>query len=76
MNAARRKQIAEIASQLETLKGDIENIKDDEQAYFDNMPESLQGGEKGTAAESAVEALDEAVNDIDSVLSSLEKAGE
>ena len=46
----------------------LEGVKDDEQEYFDNMPESLQGGDKGQAAEAAVSALDDAVNELDGAI--------
>jgi exonuclease VII small subunit len=45
-----------------------------EQEYFDNMPESLQGGDKGSAAEAAVDALDSAVSNLDSVDTELDEA--
>lgn len=37
--------------------GRIEDLRDEEQDYYDNMPESLQGGDKGSTAEAAIEAL-------------------
>lgn len=53
---------AEFASQLEDVKGELETIRDDEQSYYDNMPESLQGGEKGDKSQEAIDALDEAIS--------------
>jgi hypothetical protein len=67
MNAARRKEIAKaqelIAEAIEILTG----ARDDEQDYFDAMPESLQGAEKGEAAEAAVSALEEAIDALEGV---------
>lgn len=75
MNNARRKAIAEVQDQigsavamLEAAKADLESLRDEEQEYLDNMPESLQGGEKGEAAQAAVEKMDEAINAIEEFL--------
>jgi len=74
MNKERRKQVSEIADRIKTLKTmaaeikeAIECIRDDEQEYFDNMPESLQGGEKGDAAQEFISACDEVSSALDSV---------
>lgn len=86
MNNDRRKRIASvservsaIASVLDDLRSEIEEIRDEEQEYYDNMPESLQGGEKGDVAQAAVDALDTAASsleevDIDSIVNSLDEA--
>lgn len=62
MNAQRRKKLQGIEAQLNAIVTEIENIKDEEQEAFDNLSESLQGGEKGQAMEANVEHLDEAAN--------------
>ena len=41
MNKERRKQLDEIISKLEDIKQDIVSLQDEEQEYFDNMPEAL-----------------------------------
>jgi hypothetical protein len=86
MNKDRRKQIDEAvalaqqaAELIEQLKEAAETIRDDEQEYFGNMPESIQQGDKGQAAEEAISALDEAVSaldeiDIEGVVANLETA--
>ncbi len=73
MNKDRRKAIAALvaeaqvlAGKLEDLASEIEAIKDEEQEYFDKMPESLQGGDKGQAAEAAVASLEEALDQANS----------
>ena len=71
MNNTRRKQIQAIIDKLENLKSDIECLKDEEQEAFDNLPESLQGSERGIAMEDATYNLDEAYASIDSAVDSL-----
>lgn len=78
MNKERRKQIDDIrnnlldVSPLEEAKSTLEGLRDEEQEYFDNMPEGFQQGDKGQAAEAAVSALEAAIEAIDTMLSSFE----
>ncbi len=74
MNAQRRKSIQAIMETIDTAKTDLEGLRDEEQEYFDNMPESLQASEKATTAESAVSSMDTAINSLEDVSSSLEEA--
>lgn len=74
MNKFNRKQLEQAIQFVEDAKSLIENIKDDEQGKFDNMPESLQGSEKGQAfeqnandPEEAMGSLDEAIDKINEV---------
>lgn len=76
MNKERRKAIEEIASQIEAMKDAIENLTQEEQDYFDAMPESFQSGDKGQAAEQAISALEEAANYLDSAIVELSAASE
>ena len=43
MNKVRRKSIQDIASQLETLKSELEGLQGEDEDYRDNIPENLQG---------------------------------
>ncbi len=60
MNAKRRKQITELASQIQV-------ILDAEQEYYDNMPEGLQAGDKGDQAQSAIDSLQQAVDSLEEI---------
>lgn len=82
MNNDRRKQITkalsafealDLENKLEDIKSLFEEIRDDEQEYYDNMPESLQGSEKGEKAEAAVSALEEI---LDALSEMIEKSQE
>ena len=75
MNNARRKQIedvkariAELLSLAEEIKTDVEAIRDEEQDYRDNMPESFADGEKGEKADTAIEALEQVIEDLESLI--------
>lgn len=82
MNKARRNAIATLCRSMETmgimgkieeLKEQIESHRDDEQAYFDAMPESLQSGDKGDAATEAVTYLETALEKLDEMLEAWEE---
>lgn len=74
MNNNRRKQIeavrqriAEMLETAEAIRTDLEEIRDAEQDYRDNMPESLADGEKGQAADAAIEAMAGVIEDLESL---------
>jgi len=80
MNKARRKAIDELYNRLATLQTELENlsnaddmkdtaetIRDEEQEYFDNMPDSLQQGEKGQQASEAADNLTTAFDKLSEV---------
>lgn len=74
MNNVRREKLRVIAEKISDLKGEIEELKDEERGAYDNMPEGLQQADRGVAMEAAVEMLDDAMNDMDSVITALEGA--
>lgn len=67
MNAERRKEIARAASLISQAKDILEQCRDDEQEYYDNMPESFQNGNKGEVAIEGIGVLDEAVSALDGI---------
>lgn len=74
MNKDRRARIQALLNKLEDIKEDIDFIKDEEQEYYDNMPENFQMGEKGDKAQEAIDNLDYAYSSIEEVVEYLEEA--
>lgn len=72
MNKQRRKMIADVVERLEAAKSDLEMIRDEEQEAFDNMPEGLQGSERGETMEEGIYQIEEAMDGLDSALDSLQ----
>ena len=79
MNANRRKQISQ-AIEMTRKAWDILNdvtellneVRDDEEDAFDNMPESLQESERGEMMTEAIDNLDSALSlDYDDLLDEL-----
>jgi NTP pyrophosphatase (non-canonical NTP hydrolase) len=74
MNNNRRKQLDKARALIEEALEIVSAARDEEQEYFDAMPESLQGGDKGSAAQEAVDALDEAVSNLETARDSIDDA--
>ena len=88
MNAPRRKNLAKIIAAIEELKSqlddqntELEDLNDDEQTAFSNMPENLEGSERyeraetaASALEEALEALQEALDQLDTCVESINEA--
>lgn len=74
MNNTRRKALQKIYAAIEEVKSDLENIYDEEQEAFENIPENLEGSERYEAAENAVDNLDNAFSGLGEVLEYLEEA--
>ena len=83
MNKKRRAKIYSIVSRIEYAKKDVENsreelqrIKNDleiilreEEDYFDNMPENLQGSMRGEDAEAAIDYMTDALDSLELAIS-------
>lgn len=74
MNKQRRRSIRDIINQLTDLQVSIETLKDEEQEYLDNMPEGLQAGDKGSAAQEAIDALEESMAACETASDALQEA--
>ena len=76
MNNTRRKSLRELIEKTEGIKQEIEEIKTEEEEYYNNMPSSVQDGEKGVRAQTVIEYLDEAMTAAGDVIENLTSAAE
>lgn len=67
-----KSRIEDWTAKVVTLKDDTETLRDEEQDYKDNMPESIQDGDKGNAADDAISAIEEAMDKFDDIIQSVE----
>lgn len=74
MNKQRRKSLEDIHNQLTDLRELLDEIREEEEFYRDNIPENLQYSERYEAADNAVSNLENAVISLDEALSSIEEA--
>lgn len=52
----------------------LEEMKDEEESKFDNMPEGIQESERGEAMQEAIDKLDEIINTLESITDDLDDA--
>lgn len=57
MNNQRRKEIGKLIEDVENAQSVFEDIRSEEEEYFENMPENLQDGERGQASQEAIDNL-------------------
>ena len=74
MNKVRRQALKEILTKLEDIKEDILELRDEEQEYYDNIPESLQGGKKALGAENTISNMDEAIDSLEEAARAVDEA--
>lgn len=70
-NNGRRNRIAEIRIKIEALQEELDDIAREEEDYRDNMPESLQSGERYERSEEASSALESAHDSLEEAIDSL-----
>jgi len=71
MNKQRRERVEEAIIMLETLKQTVEEIRDEEETTYDNLPESIQESDRGEEMQEYVESLEDACDYLDEALDSL-----
>lgn len=74
MNKIRRKEIETLIAKLEELMRDAECIKDEEDEARDNMPESMWESERYQVSEEASDNLDSAISSLEEVIDYLTEA--
>lgn len=73
MNKERRKKISDAMSAIGKIEELIQNILDEEQEAYENMPEGLQASENGMISEEAQENLDAAIEALEEAIGYLEE---
>lgn len=76
MNKQRRKELDKAIKTIEEAQSIIQFCIDEEQEYFDNMPESFQDGEKGNRAEEVISDLDQATEELTGTIELIQGAQE
>lgn len=77
MNKERRKVVAQSVSALRAVLEDVTptlaDARDAEQEYVDNMPEGLQGSERGEQAQEAAGLLSDVVDALEALSEQIEQ---
>lgn len=71
MNKTRRKELSDVIKELNVIQdrddlysciNTLDSIKDDEQDYYDNIPENLQYSQRAEDSEQAIEYMEDALD--------------
>lgn len=73
MNNNRRKRIRKILDDLSGAHGELEDILNEEQEAFDNLPENLVESEQGEKMEEAASSLEDVVVELEHQITILEE---
>ena len=73
MNSKRRNSIRKIKEGLSRLVNYLEELRDEEDEAYDNMPEQFQDSERGEIMQTAIEALDNAADWLQEAIDELER---
>ena len=74
MNNQRRKDLTKAIELIEEAKSIVNAAEEEEQEFFDNMPEGLQASERGERAEEAAQSLEEMRDNFYDAIELIEKA--
>lgn len=73
MNKARRAMLQKAIEAIDEARALIEECRELEQEAFDNMPESIQCGERGEQMENYIYSMDEMIDTTSDMQESLEE---
>lgn len=72
MNNKRRKQIGLAIEKIEEASNILQEVLDDEEEAFDNMPENLQGSIRGAESQEAIDLLGSSIDNLEDLINDLE----
>jgi hypothetical protein len=74
MNKIKRRMLKEITKKLQNLEelkdeilGDLQQVIDDEQESYDNLPESIRDSEHGEQMQEYLDTLNDVLSEIESI---------
>lgn len=74
MNKLRRARLQEVADIISEMIGILDDIREDEENYVDNMPENLHGSQRYEKSEEAIDQISDAIDSLEEATESIEEA--
>lgn len=71
MNKQRRKELDKVQDLIIDAQNALEELKDEEQECYDNLPEGIQCSERGEAMQEAVEYMEAAYDNIQDAIDNI-----
>ena len=72
MNNVRRNKIRGINFSLKELVNDLQSVLDDEQDYFDNIPENLQYSQRAMDSEEVIDLMEQVIESLEDAMENLD----
>lgn len=69
MNKIRRQELAEVLDTLDEAISQVEDVRDEEQEAYDNLPENFQESSRGQDMQEAIDSMDSIIRSIEDVKS-------
>lgn len=73
MNKQRRQDLLDVSALLSEASDRLNEIREEEQEAFDNMPEGLQCSSRGETMQEAIDTMDEWSSDIEDIKNRIEE---
>lgn len=64
--------LEKLRDKIQEVLNNLENVRDEEEMAYDNLPEGIQMGERGDMMQEAIETIDEAVGVLEDAISSMD----
>lgn len=74
MNKSRRKHLEKLTETIEEAKEALDVLLEEEQEYYDNMPESFQDSEKGESSYDAIDSMNSALSSLEDAVDYIREA--
>lgn len=72
LNKKREQRIFQLQEQIENVIIALEDVKTEEELYFENIPENLQGSERAERSEEAIDILEESISNLNEAKDTLD----
>jgi flagellar biosynthesis chaperone FliJ len=73
MNKERRMKISNVIKEIGQIKDKLQEVLNEEETVFDNMPENLQCSMRGEESEESIDYMNDAIDALDSAIEQLEE---
>ena len=65
MNKDRRTRLSEISDKIAEIISDLEEIRDEEESAFENLPESLQESVRGQELQEKIDGMNDILDNLE-----------
>ena len=71
MNKKRKENIKLIRKNIEKIAENLRTLLDEEQEYYDNIPENLQGCIRASESEDSIDILEECIENLENIINKM-----